>query len=208
MLLILRILFTAVFFYCVIEARDNARTNLVSGDMEAAFWVGTGVIVAILCAIVWAPFFGEKVADPISGGLVNSDPIDRKNRLMQLVRWLATKERAPGLIRILCFIEGVRRPWLPTAFNIGLSHSKPGSWMEKIYARELFRFNNVENCIRAFTALQRHDIDPRPHPNPDVNTVLMSLERGAAPEPEAMHVAPAPPPPTLKRNTRIQIGNS
>jgi hypothetical protein len=208
MLFILRILFTGAFIYCVMQARDNARTNLVSGDMEAAFWVGVGVITAILCAIVWAPFFGERVADPISGGLVNSDPIDRKNRLVQLIRWLESKERAPGLIRMLCFVEGVRRPWLPTAFNIGLSHSKEGSWWEKIYARELFRFNNVENCIRAFTALQRHGIDPRPHNNPDVNTVLLSLERGAAPDPQAMHVAPAPPPPTLKRNPRIQIGNS
>jgi hypothetical protein len=208
MLFILRILFTSAFIYCVLQARDNARTNMVSGDMDAAFWVGIGVILAILCAMVWAPFFGEKVADPISGGLVNSDPIDRKNRLVQLIRWLEKKEKAPMLIRMLCFVEGVRRPWLPTAFNIGLAHAKPGSWLEKVYARELFRFNNAENCLRAFAALQRHGIDPRPHPNPDVNTVLMATERGAAPEPDAMHIAPAAPPPTLKRNERIRIGNS
>lgn len=208
MLVILRIIFTGLFLYCVIEARDNARNNLVAGDLQNAYWVGAGVLVAILCAIVWAPYFGERIADPISGGLVNSDPIDRKNRLLQLIRWLEKKERAPGLIRFLCFIEGVRAPWLPTAFNIGLSHSKPGSWFEKIYARELFRFNNVENCVRAFTALQRHGIDPRPHANPDVNTILLAMDRSAAPGPEVMHVAPAPPPPTLKRNERIRIGNS
>jgi hypothetical protein len=208
MLFILRILFTGAFIYCVIQARDNARTNLASGDMDAAFWVGAGVIVAILCAVVWAPLLGEKVADPISGGLVNSDPIDRRNRLMRLIRWLEAKEKAPGLIRWLCFVEGVRRPWLPTAFKIGLGHSKPGSWLEKVYARELFRFNNVENCLTAFSVLQQRGIDPRPHPNPDVNAVLMAAERGAAPEPNAVFMAPAPPPVTLKRNERIRIGNS
>jgi hypothetical protein len=208
MLVILRIIFTTAFFYCVMQARDNARDNLVAGDMANAFWVGIGVVVAIACAIVWAPYFGEKVADPLTGGMVNSDPIDRKNRLMQLVRWLEKKEKAPGLIRMLCFVEGVRRPWLPSAFNIGLSHSKPGTWLEKIYAKEVFRFNNVENCMRAFTILQQHGIDPRPHANADVNTVLMALERGAAPGPELMQVAPAPPPTNLKRDSRIRIGNS
>ena len=208
MLVILRILFTGLFFYCVVQARDNAQNNLVAGDMANAFWVGSGVLVAIACAIVWAPFIGGKIADPITGGMVNSDPIERPKRLLRLIRWLDKKERSPALIRYLCFIEGVRVPWLPTAFQLGLNHSKPGSWLEKVYAREVFRFNNVENCMRAFQVLQRHGIDPRPHNNPDVNTVLMSLERGSADTPEVMQVAPAPPPPTLKRNERIKIGPS
>ncbi len=208
MLLILRIIFTGLFFYCVVQARDNAENNLVAGDMTNAFWVGAGVIVAIVCAATWAPYIGGKVADPMAGGMVNSEPIERPKRLLRIIRWLDAKERSPGLIRFLCFIEGVRVPWLPTAFKIGLRHAKPGSWLEKVYAREVFRFNNVESCMRAFEVLQRHGIDPRPHNNPDVNTALMSLDRGAAPDPSLMHVAPAPPPPPLKRNERIKIGPS
>jgi hypothetical protein len=208
MLVILRIIFTGLFFYCVMQARDNAENNLVAGDMANAFWVGAGVIVAIVCAITWAPYIGGKVADPMAGGMVNSDPIERPKRLLRVIRWLDSKERAPGLIRFLCFIEGVRVPWLPTAFQIGLNNSKPGSWLEKVYAREVFRFNNVERCMRAFEVLQRHGIDPRPHNNPDVNTALMSLDRGVAPDPSLMQVAPAPPPPPLKRNERIKIGPS
>jgi hypothetical protein len=110
------------------------------------------------------------------------------------------------MIRMLCFIEGVRAPWLPTAFNLGLKHAKPGSWFEKVYAREVFKFNNAENCMRAFKALKGQGIDPRPHHNPDVNTVLLSLERGPAPEPEVLAVPPAPPPPQLQRDPRIRIG--
>lgn len=205
-MVLLRIIFTGAFIYCAVQARDNARDNLMAGDLTNAFWVGVAVITAIACAIVWAPYIGGKVADPIAGGLTSGEFVERKNRLLQLIRWLEKKERSDRLIRWLCFVEGVRAPWLPTAFNIGLKHATPGSWLEKIYARELFRFNNTENCIRAFSALMRHGIDPRPHPNPDVNSVLLSVERTAAPEHETMPLAPAPPAPPLKRDGRIRIG--
>jgi hypothetical protein len=206
MMVLLRILFTGAFIYCALQARDNARDNLIAGDLANAFWVGVAVIMAIACAIVWAPYLGGKVADPITGGLTSAEYVERKNRLLQFIRWLEKKERGDRLIRWLCFVEGVRAPWLPTAFNIGLKHSKPGSWLEKIYARELFRFNNTENCIRAFSALMRHGIDPRPHPNPDVNSVLLSVDRAATPEQEKVPLAPAPPAPPLKRDGRIRIG--
>lgn len=206
MLVLLRIFFTGLFLYCVIQARDNARTNLAAGDMENAFWVGGGVLLAIALSIVWAPYFGGKIADPLTGGMVNSSMVERKNWLLLWIRWLDKKGKAPGLIRLLCFLEGVRAPWLPTAFNLGLKHSRPGSWLEKVYAREVFKFNNAENCMRAFQALMRQGIDPRPHHNPDVNTVLLSLERGPAPEPDVMPLPQAPPPPPLERDQRIRIG--
>lgn len=206
MLVLLRIIFTGLFLYCVVQARDNAQNNLVAGDMANAFWVGAGVLCAIMCALVWAPYLGAKVADPLTGGMVNSPSAERRNWLLQFIRWLDKKERAPALIRWLCFLEGVRAPWLPTAFNIGLNHSREGTWLEKIYAREVFKFNNAENCLRAFAALKRHGIDPRPHKNPDVNSVLLSLERGPAPTPDVMHVPAAAPPPALKRDGRIQVG--
>src|SRR5687768_3286832 len=107
MLILLRIIFTGAFLYCVVQARDNAQNNLIAGDMMNAFWVGAGVLAAIACAVVWASYLGGKVADPLTGGMVNSPSAERKNRLLQLIRWLDKKERAPGLIRLLCFIEGV-----------------------------------------------------------------------------------------------------
>lgn len=206
MLILLRIFFTGLFIYCAVQARDNARDNLAAGDMMNAFWVGAGVLTAIACAIVWAPYLGAKVADPLTGGMVNSPSAERKNRLLQLIRWLVKKERSSALIRWLCFIECVRAPWLPVAYSIGLVHSRSGSWLEKVYAKEVFRFNNAQNCMRAFEVLQRHGIDPRPHSSPDVNTVLLSLEREAAPDPDTMPVPSAPPPPPLQRDQRIRIG--
>jgi hypothetical protein len=206
MLVLLRIIFTGLFIYCIAQARENARTNLAAGDMNSAFWVGAGVIVAIAAAIVWAPYFGAKVADPLTGGMVQTPPVERKNILLLLARWLDKRNKYPALIRCLCFIEGVRAPWMPAGFIIGLAHSKPGSWLEKVYAREVFRFNNAENCLKAFEALMRHGIDPRPHSNPDVNMVLISLDRSATPEPSKLDIPPAPPPRPPERNPRIRIG--
>jgi hypothetical protein len=206
MLILLRIIFTGAFIYCIAQARENARTNLAAGDLNSAFWVGAGVFAAIASAIVWAPYLGAKVADPLTGGMVQTPPAERRNFIMWLVRWLDKREKHPALIRWLCFIEGVRAPWLPTGFAIGLDYAKPGSWLEKVYAREVFRFNNAENCLKAFHALTRHGIDPRPHPNPDVNLVLLSLERSAAAEPDKLEVPTAPPPPPLSRDKRIRIG--
>ena len=113
MLILLRILFTGVFIYCTVQARDNAENNLVAGDLNNAFWVGAGVLAAIACAIVWAPFIGGKIAGPMTGSMVNSEPIERPKRLLRIIRWLDKKERSPALIRFLCFIEGVRVPCSP-----------------------------------------------------------------------------------------------
>src|SRR4029079_18486277 len=90
-LVLLRIIFSGLFIYCIAQARDNARSNLAAGDMNNAFWVGAGLIVAIAAAIVWAPYFGAKVADPLTGGMVQSPPAERKNFVMWLGRWLAKR---------------------------------------------------------------------------------------------------------------------
>lgn len=206
MLVLLRIVFTGLFLYCVVQARDNARNNLAAGDMENAFWVGVGVMVAIAAAIVWAPYLGEKVADPLTTGMVNSEFRERKNYLMQLIRWCDKKGHA-AWVRWLCFIEAVRAPWLPTAYMLGMANSAEGSWLQKIYAREVFKFNNAEQCMRAFRILQRHGIDPRPHASPDVNVLLVSVDRTVAPDPGKLEVPKAPPPPAVERDNRIRIGN-
>lgn len=210
MLVILRILFTGAFLYCIMQARDNARTNLQAGDLTNAFWVATGVITAIASALVWAPYLGAKVSDPLTMGMTtNPESVERKNRLLQLIRW-CDKRRHRAWVRWLCFLEAIRAPWLPTAYMIGLANARPGSWLEKVYALEVFKFSNAEQCMKAFEALQRHGIDPRPHASADVNLVLMSVERASITrqDPGKLPVPEAPPPPPLQRNERIRIGPS
>src|SRR4051812_17299274 len=101
MLILLRIIFTGAFIYCIAQARQNARTNLEAGDLTQAGWLAVGVIAAIAAAVAWAPYFGAKVADPLTGGMVNSPSVERRNFIMELVRRLDKKEKYPGLIRWL-----------------------------------------------------------------------------------------------------------
>jgi hypothetical protein len=109
------------------------------------------------------------------------------------------------LTRWFCFLEGVHHPERPAAFVIGLTHAAKGSWLEKVYALALFRFDNARNCLLAYEALRRHRIGPRPHHNPEVNMLLLSLEREVRPAPESISVPPAPPVAALKRDRRIRL---
>lgn len=205
MLVILRIIFGGLIYWAFKEARMNALINPMYGDLSNAYWVAVVVILAIANAMVWAPYFGEKVADPLTGGTINAEYKEPKNWLLKLIR-ICEKHNMRRAVGFLCFVEGVRAPYLPTAFVIGMNNARPGSWFEKIYAKEVFKFNNVQNCMRAFTLLKRHGIDPRPHAMPGVNLALYSLEHEVRATPEPLDVPEAPPPPKLERDKRIDIG--
>lgn len=205
MLIILRILLGALMYWAFREARMNAQTNPLTGDLSNAFWVAVVVILAFANAIVWAPYFAEKVADPLTGGTVNAEYKEPNNLLLKLIR-NCERRGSKTLAAYLCFVQGVRTPYLPTAFVIGMHNAPKGSWLEKVFAKEVFKFNNAQNCMTAFNILKTHGIDPRPHRVPGVNLVIYSTEHEVKPEPRRVDVPEAPPPPKLKRDDRIDIG--
>jgi hypothetical protein len=205
MLILLRIIFGALMYYAFKEAQMNAQLNPMSGDLSNAYWVAVVVILALCNAFVWAPYFGEKLADPLTGATVDAEYKESKNWLLKLIR-KCEKHNMRGLAAFLCFIEGVRRPYLPTAFVIGMRNARKGSWLEKIYAKEVFKFSNAQHCLTAYNVLKAHGVDPRPHSTPGVNLVLISSEHEVKPTPPPMGVPEAPPPPKLERDPRIDIG--
>lgn len=207
MLILLRILFGAGLVYGFRKAIENAEAAPDTGDLTNAFYLAFSVIMAIANAVVWAPYLGEKLSDPLTSVITKGNFADRKNHLLRLIRRLDTRGFR-RLTSFLCFLEGVRHPDWPTAFVIGLKNSRPGSWLEKVYALEVFRFDNAKHCMDAYHALKRHGIDPRPHHNPEISLVLISLEHGVRPDPEKVVVPPAPEPPPLKRDTRIRLFES
>ena len=207
MLVLLRIVFTSAFIYCIVEARRGAGQPTAIDDVSHAFWLAVAVIVGLACSATWAPYLGEKVAGPLTGGWTESHLDERKNLLLQLIRWCDKRHNARA-VRWLCFFEGVRAPHLPTAFILGLKNSKSGSWLEKVYAREVWRFNHTENCVKAFLILQQHGINPGLHNNSEVNLALFTKERQVASERRPIEVPVAPPVQTLQRDTRIRIGKS
>jgi hypothetical protein len=203
-LIALRIVFGAALAYGFSQVWQNEQAVPQTGDLANAFYLAICVILAMANAVVWAPYFGDRMSAPLTGMITQGTYADRKNLLLQLIHWLE-RRRLRRLTRWFCFLEGVHHPERPAAFVVGLKHAAKGSWLEKIYALALFRFDNAQNCLLAYEALRRHGIDPRPHHNPGVNILLMSLDREVQPAPESVSVPPAPPPSALKRDHRIKL---
>ncbi len=203
-LLALRILFGGGLAYGFIKIWQNAQAAPQSGDLTYAFYLALCVILGIANAVVWAPYFADTLSGPLTGVITKSTYVDRKNYLLLFVHWLENHRLRRSTL-LFCFLEGVHHPSRPTAFVIGLKNAKPGSWLEKVYAREVFKFDNARHCLLAYEGLKRHGIDPRPHRNPEINGVLVSIERQARPEAEPVVVPPASPAPPLKRDGRIKL---
>ena len=203
-LLVLRILFGAGLAYGFVKVLQNEQTAPQTGDLTNAFYLALCVILAVANGVVWAPVLGEAISEPLTGVMTKSTYVDRKNHLLRFVHWLENR----GLRRwtlFFCFLEGIRCPHRPAAFVIGLNNARPGSWLEKIYALELFKFDNAQHCMMAYEALRRRGINPRPHHNPEVNLVLLTLDREVRPAPEPIPVPPAAPAPPPKRDRRIRL---
>lgn len=205
MLSLFRLLFTGALIYGVVAAGRNAHRAPQTGDLTDAFWVTWCVIAGLFAALTWAPLVGEKAAGQVTGLLTNAGYVERKNGLLRLVRWLEGR-RHRRLVRWLCFVEGVRHPWLPAQFITGMNHCAPGSWLERAFAREVYRFNNLKHVVQAREVLQRHGITPPPHANAEVNVVLLSLHKAVTPARPPLPVPSATAPP-LQRNPRVRLFN-
>ena len=121
-----------------------------------------------------------------------------------MTRWLNNRGHRK-LTVLFSFLEEIHKPNHPTAFIIGLKNARPSSWFEKVFAREVYRFENIQNCVHAYSTLQRHGIDPGFHPKQEINLVLRSLNRTARPDPEKLEIPPAEPAPLLRRNLRVRL---
>jgi hypothetical protein len=207
MLVILRIIFTSALVYTFNQAWKAGGVDRPYDDMTGSVFLIVAVFLGIACACVWAPYFGAKVADPLTGGLVQSPHMERSRLVLKLIRW-AESRKLRRLALLLCFIEGVRYPWLPSAFLMGLKNARAGSWLEKIFAREVYRFNNIQNCLLASQILERHGVQVRSHEHTEVNLALNALDRDPRPEAPILAIPPADPPPAPKRNFRIELGVS
>lgn len=199
-----RLLFIGGLAFGIYQAWRLPRTGQVDADLTGALWLAFAVIMGIGAALAWAPVLVGRAVDP----LVDL-PEGRSESILQSRGLMGVIARSDArghrrLARWLCFWEGVRHPRYPAQFIIGLRNARPGSWLEKAFAREVFRFNGVDNCLRAAEVLRRHGLPPTSHPNPSVNQALHALNRPAIPERPAVPVPESEAPP-LKRNLRIQL---
>lgn len=204
MLIVMRIFLGAAFLHFARLAWLNAEQNPSAGDLSNAFYTAICVVLAIANAVVWAPYIGNKLSDPLTSTVVESTFVERVNYLMKLAQWFSKKRRRRTVL-LLSFVEGIRNPWSPVPFLMGMRHARPGTWLEKVFAREVYRFGNIQNCVRAFQILKEHGCVPATHDNPEVNMAIMAMERQAPREVPAVKLPPSVPPPRLRRNRRIAL---
>ncbi len=202
-LFLVRIPLTVLFAYTLIKATLR-YPELLGGDV--IFLLGYGLAGAVVMAIVWAPVIGEKLSDPVTSTLTQETSLPPQTN--QLVRWITALQRRgfhrPALF--LVFLEGIRHPDLPQPALLGLRSVRPGSFLEKCFAREVYRFNNVQNCLHAYKILRdRHRVTPPLHKHPEVNLAIMNLNRQPPPAPETVPLKSTEPMPLPERNPRIKL---
>lgn len=204
MLIVLRILFGAIFLHFARLAWLNAERNPAAGDLENAFYTAICVVLALANAMVWAPYIGSKLSDPLTSTVTQSTFVDQVNYLMKLAQWLARRGWRRTVL-LLAFLEGIRRPHTTVPFIIGFQQARPGSWLEKVFAREVYRFQNIQNCIKAYQVLKAHGRPPGAHPNAEVSMAILALEKEAREPSPKYKLPPAAPRPRLLRNRRIVL---
>lgn len=203
MLTVLRIVFTGAFGYVMWQgAQEGPRPG--AGDTTGAYYLGVSLILAILTGIVWAPAVGAMIVAPIDATLNTGSFIVEEHRSLRLVYWMLKKKRR-GLAVFFCMIEALNHPDWPSAYIIGMKNAKPGSWCERMFAREVWRFDNMQNALAAHEILRRHGVKPPPHSNAQVMWQLSLSEMKEAPPRPPMPLPAAPEPAPLKRNPNIRL---
>lgn len=207
MLVLFRVFFTVLFLWLLARAGRDASANL-NDDVNNAGLFALSVVVGIAAGATWAPVLGRAVAGPMTGLLTDGTVSEDRTWLIRFARRCEARG-SRRLALMAAFAEGVRHPNLPAAFVVGMNNAKAGSWLEKVFAREVWTFNHVANCVRAHEILRlRHNEDPGTHEQAEVNLSLMSHLKEPLPELEPLAVPEAPPAPLPKRNARIRLFGS
>src|SRR5262245_22625695 len=203
LLIFVRIPLTLLFAYWLAKALLR-ESELSGGDM--VFLLGYALAGAVVMAILWAPVVGEKLSDSVTTPFTQETSLPPKTNT--LVQWI-TGLQSRGYHRValvLAFIEGIRHPNLPQPALLGLRSVRPGSFLERWLAKEVYKFNNVQNCLHAYKILrERHGITPPLHKHPEVNLALMNLNRECPPEPAKIQLKPKAGPVAPARNPRIKL---
>ena len=204
MLFLFRVFLTGGFLWLLGEL-GRAGPASVDTDITQAGYFAAAVVVGLAAACTWAPLIGRAVADPITGMMTDGSVYSTKGGANRWILW-AVERRHRRLALTLCFLQGVRTPHQPAPMVIGMEQARAGSWLEKIFAREVWRFSNVHHCLRAYDFLRyRHQEEPGSHPHSEINLALMARLREPRPALEPLAVPPAPPPPPLVRRPSIRL---
>ncbi len=204
MLVLFRIIFTGLFLWLMSHAARGAQANL-SDDVGNAGSFALAVVVGLVAGLTWAPVLGEVLSGPMTGLMTDGSVSEDRTWFIRAARRCEARGWRLAAV-LLAFWDAVLRPKMPAAYVVGMNNARPGGWFEKVFAREVWKFNNIANCVRAHDILKlRHDLDPGAHREPEVNIALVAHLREPTKTPPPMAVPAAGPAPLPARNARIQL---
>jgi hypothetical protein len=197
MLSLMRMLFTVGWWFCMFKAGDVARS--AGNDNLCLLYFIWALILSLPTSALWAPLIASMLCGSLAGIMGDDASIEPNYGLMSLIEW-ARERNCRSLVVLLCVIKAFLEPDLPSAFLLGMEYTKRGSWLERFFAEQIFRFDNTQNCVKAAEVLKRHGVNPGRHPNPEVNLLLSSASRKTA-MPSASPPSPVVPPKVGKKTT-------
>lgn len=203
MLFFIRIPLTVLYVFWL--AKLTIRTPEVSGG-EMVMLLAYGLLGGVVLAVLWAPVVGDKLSAPLTSTITQETSLPpHTNRLVNLIQRLQWRGYH-RLALVLVLLEGMRHPDLPQAALLGLRSSRRGSILEKWFAQEVYKYNNIQNCLHAYRVLtERHHTIPPLHRQPEVNLAILNLTREPPPEPAKLQLPPKAAAANPPRNQRIRL---
>jgi len=203
MIFILRTLFTALWGWQLVSLGFSAQSGL-DRDVEISGQLAILVLLGIPTGILWSPWIADRLCGPMMGVLTDSTYYDSKRTKRKFLLWAHIKGHRRSAL-FVAILEGLFHPYEAEAFLIGLENTKPGSWLEKFFASEVFRFNNVQNAVLAAGILRRHGIRPGVHRTQEISLILKHVRRLRKPDPALLKVPKLPPIQKVPRNNKIKL---
>lgn len=204
MLTLLRIFFTGAWIFVFLLARQNAIDHPNNGDLANAFYLAVIVAIGLAVGAVWTPYFADVLCGPLLGTISDSPRFTDNSNVRRLTDW-ALRHGYRRLVLLLCVVDGLFHPDSPKPFLTGMKQARPGSWLERIFAWEVFRFENAENCAEAEKVLARHGVKPGRHWSVSINYLLTQRKMILRPPAEIIALPRQNTAVPVRRNPKIKL---
>ncbi len=206
MLFLCRLVFGGCMIWSIhLAIQLSNRTNMQRAELpEIGFSMAVLLVLALLNAIVWAPYIGAKIADPIAGMFTRSSFSWHRSKIYKHILRLEHKKKYKTAAWTAYFY-GLMRPNEPEVFYSGMQNSVPSSYLQKYFAEKVYQFLNARRCLEAYTILKSLGWEPVRHREQSINRLIMVHFSQKRERPSKLELLSAPPLSTLARNVNITL---
>lgn len=183
----------------------SETTNMQRADFpEIGFSMAVLLVLGLLNAIVWTPYIGAKIADPISGMFTRSSFSWNRSKIYKYILKLESRNKYKTAAWVAYFY-GFRRPNEPEIFYSGMRNAMPDSYLQKYFAQRVYHFLNARRCLEAYSILKSLGWEPARHREQSINRLIMVHFAEKKQELPKFQIPNIPPPSELVRNTNITL---